>query len=99
MDEFSLFEEKLLSLPPIHIGMTKRNGKKVLTTVDGLGKRGIDLEALARQFRRSCNCSSFLEDTEKGKIIVLTGDHRQYIETFLIKEKIATKKEIILHGC
>lgn len=82
----------------VHIRIQQRNGKKSLTTVQGLkGKYDYTkvLKALKKEF--CCN-GSVVEDAELGKVIQLQGDQRKNVSDFLIKEKLVKKDMIKIHG-
>merc|ERR1712023_518906 len=69
----------------VHIRVQKRNGKKSLTTIQGL-KKGF-----------CCN-GTVVDDEELGQIIQLQGDQRKNVLTFLVDNKIAKKDKIKVHG-
>ena len=82
----------------IHIRIQQRNAKKVLTTVQGINSK-INLKLLLKEFKKNFSCNgTIIDDDEKGQIIQLQGDKRVNISEFLIKEKIYTKEEIVIHG-
>lgn len=67
----------------VHIRIQQRNGRKSLTTVQGIpSKFGYNkiLKELKKEF--CCN-GSVAEDIELGKVIQLQGDQRKNVATFL----------------
>ena len=82
----------------IHLYFQKRNARKCLTLVQGLPE-DLDLEKIARTFRKMWHCNGTKHHSEKwGEIIQLQGDHRNQVKQFLIEEGIGTKDNIQKHG-
>lgn len=78
--------------------MQQRNGRKTLTTVQGLAK-DFDQKMILKAFKKEFACNGTLvDDDELGEVIQLQGDHRHKVYQFLVNEKIATKDHIKLHG-
>ncbi|EIM89919.1 eukaryotic translation initiation factor 1 [Stereum hirsutum FP-91666 SS1] len=81
----------------IHIRIQQRNGRKTLTTLQGLPKE-YDAKKVLKALRKEFACNGTLvEDEEMGQVIQLQGDHRLKISTFLTEEGIP-KNTIKLHG-
>jgi len=82
----------------VHVRVQQRNGRKSLTTVQGLptdyDKKKI-LKALKKDF--CCN-GTVVDDPELGQVIQLQGDQRKNVSTFLVKEKLVKKDHIKIHG-
>ena len=82
----------------IHIRIQQRNGRKTLTTVQGLPQE-LDFKRIIRAFKKSFACNGTLvEDEELGRVIQLQGDQRQKIAAFLIDEGICSKNSVKIHG-
>ncbi|KAL7750566.1 Eukaryotic translation initiation factor eIF-1 [Sorochytrium milnesiophthora] len=82
----------------IHIRIQQRNGRKTLTTLQGLPE-DIDQKRLLRAFKKEFACNgTVVADEEMGEVIQLTGDQRAKIQAFLIEECIATKDQVKVHG-
>eukprot|EP00891_Asterochloris_glomerata_P006936 jgi/Astpho2/6936/Aster-01802 len=82
----------------VHIRIQQRNGKKSLTTVQGLEK-GIDYKKVLKAFKKDFCCNgTVVDDPELGQIIQLQGDQRKNVSTFLASNKIAKKEQIKIHG-
>jgi len=81
----------------IHIRIQQRNGRKTLTTLQGLPKE-YDAKKLLKAFKKEFACNGTLvDDEEMGQVIQLQGDQRVKISNFLTEEGIS--KDIIkLHG-
>ncbi|EJD52979.1 eukaryotic translation initiation factor 1 [Auricularia subglabra TFB-10046 SS5] len=81
----------------IHIRIQQRNGRKTLTTLQGLPKE-YDPKKLLKAFKKEFACNGTLvDDEELGQVIQLQGDQRLKISNFLIEEGIP-KSTIKLHG-
>ncbi|KLO13514.1 eukaryotic translation initiation factor SUI1 [Schizopora paradoxa] len=81
----------------IHIRIQQRNGRKSLTTLQGIGKE-YDLRKILKEFKREFACNgNIVEDDELGKVIQLQGDQRGKIYNFLVKNDVEPKT-IKLHG-
>ncbi|KZT67764.1 eukaryotic translation initiation factor 1 [Daedalea quercina L-15889] len=81
----------------IHIRIQQRNGRKTLTTLQGLPKE-YDAKKLLKAFKKEFACNGTLvDDEEAGQVIQLQGDQRLKISTFLTEEGIA-KNTIKIHG-
>jgi translation initiation factor 1 len=76
----------------------QRNGKKTLTTLQGLPKE-YDAKKILKTFKKVFACSGkIFPDEELGDILQLSGDQRLKIAEFLVNEKIAKKVDIKVHG-
>ncbi|KAI0046703.1 eukaryotic translation initiation factor SUI1 [Auriscalpium vulgare] len=81
----------------IHIRIQQRNGRKTLTTLQGLPKE-YDAKKLLKAFKKEFACNGTLvEDEAMGQVIQLQGDQRTKISTFLTEEGIP-RTTIKLHG-
>jgi len=81
----------------IHIRIQQRNGRKTLTTLQGLPKE-YDPKKLLKAFKKEFACNGTLvDDEEMGQVIQLQGDQRLKISTFLTEEGLP-KSMIKLHG-
>jgi translation initiation factor 1 len=83
----------------IHLRCQQRNGRKCITTVQGLSE-SLDLKRLIKTFKRTFSCNGAIKtdkDTD-GKIIQMSGDQRHGVRKFLTDHEIVTENSIILHG-
>ncbi|TCD68894.1 Eukaryotic translation initiation factor eIF-1 [Steccherinum ochraceum] len=81
----------------IHIRIQQRNGRKTLTTLQGLPKE-YDARKLLKAFKKEFACNgNLVDDEEAGQVIQLQGDQRIKISTFLVEEGIP-KATIKIHG-
>lgn len=61
----------------VHIRIQQRNGKKSLTTVQGL-KKELSYEKILKDLKKEFCCNgNVVQDKELGKIIQLQGDQRK----------------------
>ncbi|KDN36094.1 translation initiation factor SU [Tilletiaria anomala UBC 951] len=82
----------------IHIRIQQRNGRKTLTTLQGLPKE-YDPKKLIKAFKKEFACNgTVVDDEESGQVIQLQGDQRQKISVFLADEVGIPKQEIKVHG-
>lgn len=82
----------------VHIRIQQRNGKKSLTTVQGL-RHDLSYEKILKSFKKDFCCNgNVVKDKELGKIIQLQGDQRKNVSQFLVNAGIAKKDQIKIHG-
>ncbi|SGY30193.1 BQ5605_C002g01128 [Microbotryum silenes-dioicae] len=81
----------------IHIRIQQRNGRKTITTLQGVPTE-YDPKKLLKAFKKEFACNgSLVDDEEMGQVIQLQGDQRTKIAEILIEEGI-DKETIKLHG-
>ncbi|KAF7537810.1 hypothetical protein G7Z17_g12773 [Cylindrodendrum hubeiense] len=85
----------------IHIRIQQRNGRKTLTTVQGLPKK-FDQKKILKVIKKKFACNgTIVTDTEMGEVIQLQGDQRKDVQEFLIDKKEGLEldaKTIKVHG-
>ncbi|KFH11995.1 putative translation initiation factor SUI1 [Toxoplasma gondii VAND] len=82
----------------IHIRNQQRNGRKSVTTVQGLDK-ALDLKKMVRALKKELNCNgTVIEDADYGSVIQLQGDQRHAVKEFLEREAICLGEQIRIHG-
>jgi translation initiation factor 1 len=82
----------------VHIRVQQRNGRKCITTVQGLNEE-LDLKAILKEIKKNFCCNgSIVNDAECGNIIQLQGDQRENIRKFLIDESLCDKEQLKIHG-
>lgn len=82
----------------VHIRIQQRNGKKSLTTVQGL-KKELSYEKILKDLKKEFCCNgNVVQDKELGKIIQLQGDQRKNVSHFLVRTGIVKKEQIKIHG-
>ncbi|KAJ5114674.1 hypothetical protein NUU61_000433 [Penicillium alfredii] len=71
----------------IHIRIQQRNGRKTLTTVQGLPKK-FDQKKILKVIKKKFACNgTIVADTEMGEVIQLQGDQRKDVQEFLTDKK------------
>ncbi|KAI9021580.1 putative translation initiation factor SUI1 [Phycomyces nitens] len=82
----------------VHLRIQQRNGRKTITTFQGLPK-AYDSKKILKVFTKKFACSgTIVDDEELGEVLQLSGDQRTKIAEFLVAEEIAKKSEIKIHG-
>jgi translation initiation factor 1 len=84
-----------------HIRVQQRNGKKAITTIEGL-EDDLDVKRICRHMRKSFNCNGNVKKDEfDAEIIQLQGDQRENVKQWLLDQQIIEKHEItriVIHG-
>jgi translation initiation factor 1 len=73
----------------------QRGGRKSVTTLQGLPEE-LNLKKILAFLKKEFACSGKVN--EEANAIIFAGDQRTKIAEFLIKEKIAKKEDIKIHG-
>lgn len=82
----------------VHIRVQQRNGKKCLTTVQGL-RKDFSYNKILKDLKKEFCCNgNVVQDKELGKIIQLQGDQRKNVSQFLVQAGILKKDQIKIHG-
>jgi translation initiation factor 1 len=91
-------DDEVVTKGIVHIRLQQRNGRKSLTTIQGLDEK-LDLNKLTKAFKKEFCCNGCVVDNkELGRIVQLQGDQREKVKDFLADEEIASKKMIKFHG-
>eukprot|EP00249_Psilotum_nudum_P004970 c18466_g1_i1 orf=292-636(+) len=82
----------------VHVRIQQRNGRKSLTTVQGL-KKEYKFNKILKDFKKEFCCNgTVVDDSELGQVIQLQGDQRKNVSQFLVQAGIVKKDQIKLHG-
>ncbi|CEP02155.1 SUI1 domain-containing protein [Plasmodiophora brassicae] len=82
----------------VHIRIQQRNGRKSLTTVQGLAS-DLDLKKILKALKKTYSTNgTIVTDTEMGQVIQLQGDQRKNVLDFLTNYKICSRTEVKVHG-
>ncbi|KAE8713670.1 Protein translation factor SUI1-like protein [Hibiscus syriacus] len=82
----------------VHIRVQQRNGRKSLTTVQGL-KKDFSYNKILKDLKKEFCCNgTVVQDPELGQVIQLQGDQRKNVSTFLVQAGIVKKENIKIHG-
>ena len=105
MDPFTAYDEfkqSSFAKNKYHIRVQQRNGRKCITTLDGL-EEDLDLKRICKAMREafSCNGNVIMKEDEEEGVIQLQGDQRENIKKWLLEMEIILKNEadrIVVHG-
>eukprot|EP01026_Neomeris_dumetosa_P058199 TRINITY_DN539_c0_g1_i1.p3 TRINITY_DN539_c0_g1~~TRINITY_DN539_c0_g1_i1.p3 ORF type:complete len:119 (-),score=9.35 TRINITY_DN539_c0_g1_i1:343-699(-) len=82
----------------IHVRVQQRNGRKSLTTVQGI-KQTYDFKKILKSLKNTYCCNgTIVDDEDGGKVLQLQGDQRKNVVEFLTTNKLAKKESIKVHG-
>ncbi|XP_034654877.1 eukaryotic translation initiation factor eIF1-like [Drosophila subobscura] len=82
----------------VHIRIQQRNGRKTLTTVQGLSAE-YDLKKIVRSCKKEFACNgTVIEHPEYGEVLQLQGDQRENICQWLTKVGLAKPDQLKVHG-
>jgi translation initiation factor 1 len=105
MDAFNDYDFKnhgTITKNKYHIRVQQRNGRKCITTLDGL-EDDLDLKRICKAMRNafSCNGNVVYKDDGESGVIQLQGDQRDNIRVWILEQEILLKNEadrIVVHG-
>ncbi len=99
--DYEPFQQNSLVKNKYHIRVQQRNGRKCITTLDGL-EEDLDLKRICRAMRNAFSCNGNVTSKEDGgDVIQLQGDQRENIKQWLLDMEIILKNEIdriVVHG-
>lgn len=82
----------------VTIRVQQRNGKKCLTIITGIAE-DLDTDKILKYLKKKYSCNGYITDDEKfGEVITLSGDQKENVYNFFIKEEIYKKDCIIIKG-
>lgn len=102
LESFDPFAEtgdaKTQSSNQIHIRCQQRNGRKTITTVQGIPGE-YDLKRILKTLKKDFGCNGHINnDTELGDILQFQGDQREKVHGFLTSALQIPKSDIKMHG-
>lgn len=80
-EELCVCEDIAKEAQKIKVYTAKRKFGKIMTVVDGINDREIDLKELVKRLKTECACGG----TYKGERIELQGDHKEKVRDALLK--------------
>jgi translation initiation factor 1 len=93
--------EQSLRKSKVHIRVQQRNGKKCITSIQGLDD-DLDQKRICKHMRRNFNCNGNVVKDEDGvEVIQLQGDQRDNARAFLLEQTVIEpheKDRIVVHG-
>ena len=97
-DAFADAEEDTGDNTKVHVRVQQRNGRKCITTVQGLAD-DLDVKRICKAFKKNFQCNGAVtKDSEMGEIIQLSGDQRTNVNSFLVDQEICLKSQVVIHG-
>jgi len=82
----------------IHIRIQQRNGRKTLTTVQGIAEK-FDKKRIVKALKKQFACNgTVIEHPEYGEVIQLQGDQRAHVQSFLLENGLGQKETLKIHG-
>ncbi|KAL6573881.1 hypothetical protein OROHE_001423 [Orobanche hederae] len=82
----------------VHIRIQQRNGRKSLTTIQGV-KKDYSYAKIIKDLKKQFCCNgTVVDDPELGKVIQLQGDQRKNVSDFLVQNQVVKKEQIKIHG-
>jgi translation initiation factor 1 len=82
----------------VHLRITKRSGRKSITTIEGIAAlpaaQEIKMDDLLKELRKKLNCNGSL----KEGIMSLQGDHRDAMKLYLVNKGLCKLEQIKIHG-
>jgi len=82
----------------VHIRIQQRNGKKTITSIQGIDEK-FDIKKILKVFKNEFACNGcVIDNDEYGEVIQLQGDQRNNASEFLIDVGICKKSQIKIHG-
>ena len=81
----------------VHIRVQQRNGRKCVTTVQGLAD-DLDLKKILKYVKKMFNTNGTVVKDDICDVIQLQGDQRKNIYRFLTEFNIVPKSQITVHG-
>ncbi|OAV97797.1 hypothetical protein PTTG_08745 [Puccinia triticina 1-1 BBBD Race 1] len=96
-DQFTATQPSTKAPDYVHIRIQQRNGRKTLTTIQGLPSE-YDPKKLLKAFKKDFACNGTLvPDEELGQVIQLQGDQRTKVSLLLVEAGIP-RATIKIHG-
>ena len=96
------FANSAIGASKIHIRVQQRNGRKCITTLQGLDN-DLDIKRIGKAMKKHFNCNgNLIEDPDKGDILQFQGDQRENSRDWLLAQEILTSSEaaerLVTHG-
>ena len=87
-----------LSNVGVHIRVQQRNGRKAITTIQGLDPK-LNFNRVNREFQKRWGCNgTVIDNKEFGKVIQLQGNLSENIKQFLLDERLASEATLKVHS-
>jgi translation initiation factor 1 len=101
MDIFKNDSFEALTKSKIHIRVQQRNGRKCITTIQGL-EDDLDTKRICKAMKSAFNCNgNVVINEDEGDVIQLQGDQRDNSKIWLLEQEIIGQHEkdrLVIHG-
>ncbi|KAM3181172.1 putative RNA-binding protein eif1AD [Hymenolepis weldensis] len=82
----------------VHIRIQQRNGRKTLTTVQGIPEK-YDKKRILKECKKDFCCNgNIVQHDQYGEVLQLQGDQREHIADFLSRYGLVKSDQIKIHG-
>ncbi|VDN99690.1 unnamed protein product [Rodentolepis nana] len=82
----------------VHIRIQQRNGRKTLTTVQGIPEK-YDKKRILKECKKDFCCNgNIVQHDQYGEVLQLQGDQREHIAEFLRRYGLVKPDQIKIHG-
>jgi translation initiation factor 1 len=82
----------------VQIRVQQRNGRKSITTVQGLNPK-LNFERVNREFMKRWGCNgTVIDDKQAGKVIQLQGNWSENVKQFLLEERLTNEGNLKISG-
>jgi len=81
----------------IHLRIFQRNSRQCVTTIEGLAE-DLNLKKILKSFKKTFHCNGSIKKEESSLVLLLQGDHRDKVASFIVESGIAEKGLIKIHG-
>lgn len=84
----------------IHIRIKQRNGKKMITTIEGIHNHSIDMKKILKIFKTKFACGGCIITDEEtaSEVLQFSGDQRSNIFEYFTKNNMVKATHIQIHG-
>ena len=86
--------------PIVHIRVFQRTSRTFITTIEGLPQYS-NFKLYLKQMKTKFHCNGSIKNKgDTGEILIqLSGDQRNDVTNYLVKNNICSKECIKIHGC
>jgi translation initiation factor 1 len=83
----------------IDIHVKQRNGRKRITTVEGLGNDKDNLKSISKELRKKMSCSGSVNSNDDGEYFIkFSGKNTAVIIQYLMEKLHYKREQIHVHG-
>ncbi|BCS83075.1 protein translation factor SUI1-like protein [Cotonvirus japonicus] len=92
-----ILNDNIVHSEKTHIKMKQRTKRQFITIIENLPK-DLDKKLFLKTMKHTLHCSGSIQTNEDTVFVQLSGDHRDTVKEFLIKNSIVKNDNIIMHG-